>query len=277
MNRSFAPRGYHLPMTRVCWLFSMARSGTSAVCYAAAAPLKLPVADEPFGPWDRTGEPFFHPPLQRELMELFRQDGLRCTPRVVEVANRLFRQMARDHAAEAVICKIPHAHPTPDDFARAFPESRAVWLMRNPLHRLNSLYVRNWLGAIGPNHDLDRFREFAKRWLARAEAERFVYDGVRDDPDSFFPRLYESWELAHSRRHVNRAVRHVRSRYHYRSKRAARMGRTQQVVSESRSALPDEAIEAYLGDELVVEVMDLVGWSTNPDDYRARNAVAPGS
>lgn len=260
-------------MTPVCWLFSMARSGTSAVCYAAAAPFGLAVADEPFGPWDRTIEPFRHPATQKELMGAFAEADRRLTPRVVELAERLFEEMGSG-AGRGVICKIPHVHPSPEDFERAFPGHRAIWLMRNPLHRINSLYARGWLPSLGANHDLERFRIFAARWLARPERERFVYDDLRGDAAGFFGRLYAAWGIEHSASDVEAAVAYARTNYHHRSKRVDGAADPSRVVSESGSALPDAAVEAYLSDELVLEVMRAVGWSTDPEDYRAARATA---
>ena len=59
---------------RVLWLFTMTRSGSSAVTYASAKALGYAVADEPFGPWDRTGPPYRYPPEQVELHKLSIRD-----------------------------------------------------------------------------------------------------------------------------------------------------------------------------------------------------------
>jgi hypothetical protein len=256
---------------RVGWLFSLARSGTSVACYAAAAPWALPVADEPFGPWDRTRPPFDLPPVQADLMRAFAEDDLRLTPRVVALAEDLFAEMAGP--AGRVVCKVPHIDPSPEDFARALDHRRhrAVFLLRNPLHRLNSLHLRGWLGACGPNHDLERFRLFARRW-ARAE-HRLVYDDLRGDPRVFMAQMYRGWGWSATERDLARAVRHARGQYHYRSKRVDEQADPSRVLAEQDFALPPEAVLAYLGDPEIADLMRSLGWATDAGAYSGRAAA----
>lgn len=249
---------------RVGWLFSMARSGSSAVCYAAAAPWRLPVADEPFGPWDRTGPPFFHPPVQLLLRDAFARAQCRLTPDVAALAAQLFDELAGRH--DRLICKIPHEDPDPALVRSRFgPHHRVAFLLRNPLHRLNSLYRRGWLAACGPGFDLERFKRFARRW--RAHPGRLVYDQLRTDPHAFFTALYRAWRWPVTRADLDVAVAYVRTRYHHRSRRVDPSRDPSRVLAETELALPPEAVETYLNDPFVRELMVELGWSTDPADY----------
>ena len=81
----------------VVWIFSLPRSGSSVTAYAAAKPFGAVVADEVFGPWDRTGEPYNYPALQTQLVEAYH--GSRCvlTPEVVGIATELFELLGEVH------------------------------------------------------------------------------------------------------------------------------------------------------------------------------------
>ena len=250
---------------RIGWLFSMARSGTSIACYAAASPWGHPVCDEPFGPWDRTTEPFDHPTVQRQLMETFQAEGHAFTDKVRPLADRLFNEMGRPSGS--LVCKIPHQHPRPDELLRFYKRVPRVLLIRNPLHRLNSFHARGWKNEAVEHHDVDRYRAFAERWLAEPTEHRLVYDDIRDDPEGFFRTMYEAWDWEYEQEDVRFAADYCRSHYHHRSKRVDQGADPSRVVSESRSALPKEAIDAYLKDPFFVDFMQARGWSTNPADY----------
>jgi hypothetical protein len=273
---------YRSAVLRVAWLFSLIRSGSSVTAYAAAAPWDHAVADEPFGPWDRTAAPYNYPGEQASLMTLFDAAGHTIDDRVRLSAARFFNTLGR--GSGAVIVKIPHDRPVPEDAARAFPDHRFAYLLRNPLHRLNSLYYRGQIrpvanglpGPIGPNHDLAGFTAFARRW--RAEPDRLLYDDLHRDPRRFFGTLYRAWGWEYTPADVDRAADYARTHYHAASKLIAPRSNPRNVVSVAHRALPDEVIEAYLADPFVRELMAEAGWSVNPDDYRAAtSAVTPAS
>lgn len=248
---------------QVAWLFSMARSGSSVVAYAAAAPWSHPVADEILGPWDRTGPPYHYPPEQRELRDLYHADRCRLTPRVVDLTQRVCGML--DRGTGLVVSKHPHTRPAPDEFTRAFPTHRAVWLIRNPLHRLNSLYARGWVGAIRSGHDLEHFKEFARSWSACPH--RVVYDALRDQPRQFFASVYAAWELDAGPRELKAAADYAKHHYHESSRVVSDSLKPRRVLSETKRALPVEAVQAYLGDPLIRTLMERVGWSTREADY----------
>lgn len=262
-----------MPMwIKIGWLFSMARSGTSIACYGAASPWGHPVCDEPFGPWDRTIEPFNHPLVQVRLMETFAAEGHQFTSKVEPLATRLFNQMGG--VTGSLICKVPHQHPHPSELERFYKRVPRVLLIRNPLHRLNSFHARGWKSDSREHHDVDRYRAFAERWLAEPPERRLVYDDIRDDPEGFFRTIYEAWGWQYDEDDVRTAAAYSRSHYHHRSKRVDAKADPTRVVSESRSALPPEAIDAYLGDPFFVDFMTERGWSTNPDDYASTSLTA---
>jgi hypothetical protein len=250
---------------RVGWLFSMARSGSSVAAYGAAAPWGHPVADEIFGPWDRTEPPYHYPEAQLDLVAAFNVAGLRIDDESRRLALQLFEHFGRETGF--VICKSPHIEPTPEDVARAFPDHAHVFLLRNPLHRLNSLHARNWLHACGPNHDLERYKTFARRW--REAEHRVAYDDLRADPQRFFETILRAWGLDASPQHVNQAVAYAQGNYHDSSLKMS--GRkSSRPLSEAKLRLPNEAINAYLEDEFVRDLMLELGWSVDPADYRRR-------
>ncbi len=250
---------------KVGWLFSMARSGSSIAVYAAAAPWGHAVADEVFGPWDRTGDLYKFPRSQFELIEAFAKAGHRIDDESASIARGLFGELGADTGF--VVCKSPHVHPVPDDVRAAFPEHAMVFLLRNPLHRLNSLFARGWLKSCGPNYDLERFKEFAGWW--REAEHRVVYDDLRHNPEKFYPAVWRAWGLEWTDDHLKRAVAYAGENYHDSS--LMRSGRKPtKPISERKFKLPDEAIETYLKDDFVRELMESLGWSTNPADYRKR-------
>ncbi|MCB9844971.1 MAG: hypothetical protein H6811_03145 [Phycisphaeraceae bacterium] len=256
---------------RVYWLMSLARSGSSVTAYAAASPWRWPVADEIMGPWDRTGEPYRYPNMQAELVELFKRDGHLLTERVVDLANRVLTQIA--DGREAIISKWPHLRPSPEDFRGAFPEDRFVYLIRNPLHRLNSLHRRGWTGSFGPNQDLLRYRQFAQWWLE--QPGRLAYDQLKDDPRGFFAALFGAWGIPCDARDIDTATSYARQNYH-----ASSLERSDRpaggVLSETEFALPREAFDLYLSDPTITQLMRSMGWSLDPADYGAAAPSAQG-
>lgn len=245
----------------VYWVISLARSGSSVAAYGAAAPWNVPIADEVFGPWDRTGEPYHYPKEQVELKELFWNVGEHLTPRVMELATAVFDAVAGD--AGRVVMKQPHTMILPDEFDREFHnhptiEHKSVYLLRHPLTRLNSLYARNWLGSIGPNHDLDRFKVAAERWLAHPH--RIRYEDLRADARAFFKRIWDAWGWDYTEADVDKAIAYQQTKYHANS---AKLGQRKpgNELSEKQWAVPDEAVELYLNDPFVREVMAEAGWS----------------
>jgi hypothetical protein len=250
---------------KVGWLLSMARSGTSIACYAGAAPWGHPVCDEPFGPWDRTTPPFNHPPVQTALMEAFEKSGRTLSPEVVELTKKLFSTMGT--RTGSLICKVPHLHPTPAEIDEHLPRSKRVMLIRNPLHRLNSLYTRGWTESAGQEYDLNRYMAFAERWLAEPRDNRLVYDDIRDDPEGFFRKMYVAWDWMFEDEDVRAAADYARNNYHHRSKRVDAKADPSRVVSETKPALPEEAVAAYLGDPFIRDLMEQLGWSTNAEEY----------
>lgn len=255
---------------RVLWLFSLIRSGSSIAAYSGAAPWGHAVADEPFGPWDRTGEPYNYPREQDLLQREFGAGGHAFTPRVVELATTLFQKLGGAAGATGtVIVKIPHDVPTPAQIAATWPAHRAALLLRNPLHRLNSLYVRGWLdpSPIGPNFDLEQYRAFAQAWLAQPAHLRVTYDMIRREPAEMYRRLFIAWGLAFTREHVERAVAYASGNYHHASKHVTSEHNTKKVLSESRSALPPEAVATYLNDPEMRELFRVAGWTTDLGAY----------
>lgn len=253
-------------MARIVWLFSLARSGSSVSVYAAAAPFGHAVADEVMGPWDRTGEPYHYPKLQAELVRAYQAAERRLTPEVVQLAHEVHDQIAERTGSDVVISKWPHLRPEPSEWRRAFPESPAVYLIRNPLHRLNSFYRRGWLDSSGPNFDLARFTQFARWWVE--QSNRVSYDDLKRDPAAFFRRVWAAWGFAHDEGHVDQALSYMRSHYHDSSLKLSDRS-TDAVMSESGWALPAEAVRAYLDDPFVGPFMQEQGWSVDPADYGA--------
>ncbi len=253
----------------VVWLHSLARSGSSITVYAAAAPFSYIVADEVIGPWDRTGPPYRYPKAQRELVELFKASDHKLTDEVVAKTNDLFEQIVGPSGV--VISKWPHLRPEPEVFDRAFPNDRRAYLIRNPLHRLNSLYRRGWLKSIGPNHDLLRYKQFAKWW--RAQPHRLAFDELRAEPRRFFSKLYRAWGFASDESHIEQAIGYMERNYHASSLEKSKSPNAG-LLSEREFALPPEALDAYLGDPFIVEFMTEQGWSTDPADYGGTRAGA---
>ncbi|MCA9278528.1 MAG: hypothetical protein H6815_07700 [Phycisphaeraceae bacterium] len=250
-------------MTHVVWIFSLPRSGTSVTAYACAAPWNHAIADEVLGPWDRTGEPYNYPQLQRQLCAEYMSSGCRLTPNVVSIANELFAML--DTGTGVVISKHPHLRPSPDEFRRAFPEHRAIWLMRNPLPRVNSLIARGWTRDLRPNFEIERFRDFARIWIR--QPERMVFETMRKDRAAYFRSILTHWGLDFTEEHVRAAAGYTRSNYHANSKEQSEQS-SAAPVSEKHWHLPDHAVRMYHDDSEVRSYMKLCGYPTKPWRYR---------
>lgn len=265
---------------RVVWLFGLARSGTSVAVYGAAAPWGLPVADEVMGPWDRTDEPYGYPPDQARLVELFKAQNHTLTEPVVALTNRVFAQIADAKPARqsldppVLISKWPHLRPSPTDFRNAFPGQPGAYLIRNPLHRLNSLHKRGWTGSFGPKQDLLRYAQYARWWLN--QPGRLSFDQFRANPTAFYTSLYKIWQLDCSPTDVATAVAYAHQNYHASSLQTTAVP-AGGILSESTFALPQEAFDLYLGDPFIVDFMTEMGWSIDPADYGGmhREAAVP--
>lgn len=234
--------------------------------YAAAHALGCPVADEPLGPWDRTGEPYNYPASQAELVKAHLAG--RCMledQATIDLASRVLREIA--DGSDAVVVKHPHLRPPPVQFRRAFPDHQAVWLARNPLTRLNSLYARGWTDALRPNYELDHYKAFATHWAdSRAP---LTFEQFRSKPEKFFVRLFEAWGLGKDKARAARAVEYCEGHYHGSSKELEDRAPSAAPSEQSRS-LPEEAVRMYLADPQIMKMMRQNRWPRRPSDYLAR-------
>jgi len=290
----------------VCWLFSMTRSGSSVAAYAAAWPWRAPVADEVMTSFeDRTRPPYNFPEEQKRLRQVYWDCGERLTAEVVGLAEGVFAKMAARGAQEGggaglvsaatgemvdprvgargeavggaaftyegprrVVSKHPHDLIDVAEFTAAFPRHRAVHLLRNPLHRLNSIYRRNWKAIMGENHDLLRFKKIAQRWL---EAEyRVTFDQMKADPAGFFGAVWRAWGWEFDARHVASATEYQRTHYHASSAKVSVKKKPGKLYSEAKFEMPREVVEMYLADGFVRGLMERVGWSVRVEDYLER-------
>lgn len=254
---------------RVRWLFSMTRSGSSAVAYASAHALNWAVADEPFGPWDRTGPPYNYPPEQIELHRLHYDRNERLTPETVALADHVISRIARDQSSDTVLIKMPHTMIDPADAARFWPDHRAAFLLRNPLARLNSLYTRAWLHTIRPPHDIDTLKLFLHRYLAQPRSRRFTFDEFTQTPRRFFRRLWTAWGAGFTEDQIERAVKYKATTYHESSGETIEGRNPHRVLSEHRSDVPAEALRLYLEDPLVGSFLHRMGWDETAPKYLA--------
>lgn len=247
----------------VYWILSLPRSGSSVTAYAAAAGLGAAVADEVLGPWDRTGPPYNYPRLQHDLMRA--HHGARCTltPEVVSMALELFEVLGAETGK--VVCKHPHLRPSPAEFREAFPSHGIVWLMRNPLNRLNSLYVRGWTEHLRPNYEIEHFKSFARNWWS--QRERMVFEDLKRNPGKFFRRMLRHWGIRASGDQIAQAVAYTQGRYHGSSGDLAKES-AERPVSERKWHLPEEGLQMYLADEEVRKLMRRCGYSRLAGAYR---------
>lgn len=262
---------------RVRWLFSPIRSGSSITVYAAGAALGWPVADEVFGPWDRTGAPYHYPRSHLELIEAFRGAGERLTAGVAGVAERVFADLAAQQSppARAVICKHPHASIGPEDLPGFWPDAAPVVLMRNPLYALNSLFVRGWQEATGGTDMLGYFSTVGRRWLA--DPHRLTYERMRAEPREYFAALFRAWDAEPTPERIERALAYVEGHYHHSSKdtRGQTPGDSPASVRSERAwRLPEAIVRVYLSDPHMREVFREAGWPREREAYPAPAADA---
>ncbi|MEQ8316236.1 MAG: hypothetical protein RIE77_10205 [Phycisphaerales bacterium] len=250
---------------RAYWIFSLPRSGSSVTAYAAAHALGWPVADEPLGPWDRTVEPYNYPASQAELVKAHLAGQCMLEdPATIELATRVLGEIA--DGSEAIVVKHPHLRPPPAQFWRAFPEHRAVWLARNPLTRLNSLYARGWTDALRPNFELDHYKAFASHWSESSAP--LTFEQFRANPSRFFTRLFKAWGLSKDKARVTRAVEYCEGHYHGSSKELEDRAPSSAPSEQSRS-LPEEAVRMYLADPQISKLMRRNRWPRRASAYLA--------
>lgn len=249
---------------RVGWVVSLIRSGSSATAYGAASPWGHPIADEALGPWVRIGAKYAFPPVQRDLVRAFADANWTISDQVVSLANQLFDELGADTGG--VVVKHPHLDFHPDDFRAAFPDHGVVYLIRNPLHRLNSIYARGLLESLRPNHELEHFKEFARRWLDQPEPQRLVFDDLKRDPKAYYRRIYQAWGWTHEESDLVTAASYTSANYHASCKELESTS-PDKPMSERTARLPQEAIELYLSDPFIVDLMTQLGWSTDAQSY----------
>lgn len=254
---------------RTLWLFSMTRSGSSAVVYASARALGWAVADEPFGPWDRTRPPYNYPPEQLELHRLHFARAEHLTPETVALADRVLATIARDQRSDTVLIKMPHAMIEPREVASFWPEHRLAFLVRNPLARLNSLYTRGWTHTIREPYDIERLRTFLHRYTSQPRSRRFTFDEFTQTPRKFFRRLWTAWGADFTDEQIELAVKYKANTYHESSGETIEGRNPHRVLSEHRSDVPKEAIRLYLQDPVVGAFLHRMGWDETAPKYLA--------
>jgi hypothetical protein len=248
---------------RVLWIFSLPRSGSSVTAYAAAHALGCPVADEPLGPWDRTGPPYDYPAIQAELVQAHLAGQCMLEdPKTIALADRVLRAIAG--GSDTLVVKHPHLRPPPDQFYKAFPEHKAAWLARNPLRRLNSLYARGWTDALRPNYELDHFKAFASNW--QASRHPLTFELFQNKPRAFFKLLFKAWAVKANRAMIDAAVSYAREHYHGSSKELETREPTS-AMSEISLALPESAVRMYLADPEIVSMMKKYRWPRRAEAY----------
>lgn len=252
---------------RTVWLFSMTRCGSSAAVYASAHALGWAVADEPFGPWDRTGPPYNYPDDQPRLHRDHRAASEILSRTTSDRLDAIFAEIA--DGKPGVIIKLPHDMVSPTDVARLRPEDRAAFLIRNPLERLSSLHTRGWQQTIQRPHDLERFKAFAAHWIAQPRPRRLRFDEFAIGPRRFFRRLWTTWRINFTEDQVEAAVRYRARNYHESSAKRLPGRNPHRVLSAHRRAVPAEACAAYLHDPVVRSLFDRCGWNPDPAAYCA--------
>lgn len=248
---------------RVLWIFSLPRSGSSVTAYAAAHALGCPVADEPLGPWDRTAEPYNYPPSQAELVKAHLAGQCMLEdPATIDLAKNVLREIA--NGSDTLVVKHPHLRPPPEQFWRAFPDHQAVWLARNPLTRLNSLYARGWTDALRPNFELDHYKNFAANWAASRVP--LTFEMFRSKPEKFFRQLFKAWGLRKDPARVEVAVEYTAGHYHGSSKELEDRAPSAAPSERSRS-LPEQAVRMYLADPQMRAMMKRNRWPRDASAY----------
>jgi len=85
----------------------MTRSGSSAAVYASAQALGFAVADEPFGPWDRTKSPYNYPPEQVDLHKLHLSHNEKLCDETRELAEHVLHSSPSNSRATPSSSKCP--------------------------------------------------------------------------------------------------------------------------------------------------------------------------
>lgn len=231
--------------------------------YAAAHALGCPVADEPLGPWDRTSAPYNYPPSQADLVAAHLAGGcLLEDPSTIELARRVFEEIAA--GSDTLVVKHPHLRPLPEQFWRAFPDHKAVWLARNPLTRLNSLYARGWTDALRPNFELDHYKTFATNWAGSSVP--LTFELFRAKPAKFFKLLFKAWGLPGDAARVKAAVDYARGHYHGSSKELENRAPSA-APSEQSKSVPEQAVRMYLADPRIRAMMKRNRWPRKARAY----------
>lgn len=255
---------------QVGWLFSLIRSGSSATAYAAAAPWGLPVGDEVLGPWVRTDKVYRFPKEQADLVHAFKAAGHRLNPEVVGIAERLFELMGAETGR--VISKCPHLMFTPEEFAKWFPTHRAVYLIRHPIHRLNSHFLKGWEKFIERDHDLKVYKTFLARW--KGAEHRVVFDDLKAGGErarEFFAACYRGWGWEYTAEDLEKAEAYRAGHYHSAAKNVSEGVDPSRPESERMGGgdrLPEDMLRAYLEDPEIRAFMEEQGWETRPGAYR---------
>jgi len=245
----------------------MTRSGSSAAVYASAQALGFAVADEPFGPWDRTKSPYNYPPEQVDLHKLHLSHNEKLCDETRELAEHVLALIAEQQQSDTVIIKMPHSMIDPAEVARLWPEHRAAFLLRHPLARLNSIYTRDWTDTIRQPFDLETLRIFLHRYMHQEPASRFTFDEFTATPRKFFRKLWNTWDTDFSDEQIEIATRYKANTYHESSGETIAGRNPHRVLSEHRAAVPQEAIDAYLSEPVVGAFLRHVGWDNTAKNY----------
>ncbi|MEO1717944.1 MAG: hypothetical protein AAFR76_12620 [Planctomycetota bacterium] len=252
---------------RVAWLYSLTRSGSSAAVYASAHALDWAVADEPFGPWDRTGPPYKYPSEQVKLHREHTAAGERLNPKTARLFERLITAIASKKGAPGVIVKMPHDMIEPRDIEQNRPLDTAAFLVRDPIARLNSIYTRGWVDTIEHPYDIERVRLFAHRAMRAPRLNRLRFEMLHGTPRRFFRRLWRAWRIDFTEDNVEAAVRYRAQNYHESSADQQPGRNPHRVLSEHRADVPPEAVELYMNDPVVSAVCARAGWDTDAHRY----------
>jgi hypothetical protein len=245
----------------------MTRSGSSAVAYASAKALGYAVADEPFGPWDRTAAPYNYPREQVELHKLHLSHNEQLCAETVQLAEHVLASIAQQQQSDTVIVKMPHSMIDPAEVAKFWPEHETAFLLRNPLARLNSIYTRGWTDTIRDPFDIETVRIFLHRYMLQDPARRVTFDEFTTTPRRFFRKLWNSWGVSFSDDQIEIATRYKANTYHESSGATIEGRNPHRVLSEHRAAVPSEAADAYLNDPVIGTFLRHVGWHESAGDY----------
>jgi hypothetical protein len=183
-------------------------------------------------------------------------------PATIALAKRVLHEIA--DGSDRLVVKHPHLRPPPEQFWQAFPDHRAVWLARNPLTRLNSLYARGWTDALRPNFELDHYKSFATNWSASHKP--LTFETFRSKPEKFFGRLFKAWGLPRDAARARAAVEYAAGHYHGSSKELEERAPSAAPSEQSRS-LPEQAVRMYLADPQIRAMMKKNRWPREASAY----------